>query len=177
MKSVKFLILTALVIGVALVGTGVAARNIFTMSNTQEFGTIDPARGTDYTESYAMLNLYDALVMPSSTGEIEPKLAESWTISSDGLATRGVLIRHLVMPGALEETRAILTWIATELGPNTYVNLMDQYRPAGKVSASRYAEINRPVSPDEFRAAWEIAKGLGLRLDARRELIFLRRYR
>ena len=98
-------------------------------------------------------------------------------ISSDGLATRGVLIRHLVMPGALEETRAILTWIATELGPNTYVNLMDQYRPAGKVSASRYAEINRPVSPDEFRAAWEIAKGLGLRLDARRELIFLRRYR
>lgn len=86
MKSVKFVVLTAVILGVAIVGTGVAARNIFTMSHTQEFGTIDPARGTDYTESYAMLNLYDALVFPASTGEIEPKLAESWTISSDGLA-------------------------------------------------------------------------------------------
>ncbi len=96
------------------------------------------------------------------------------TMDADGLATRGVLIRHLVMPGALDETRSLLTWIATELGPDTYVNLMDQYRPAGKVSAVRYAEINRPVSSEEFRAAWEIAQGLGLRLDSRRELRFMR---
>ena len=99
------------------------------------------------------------------------------TTDADGLATRGVLIRHLVMPGALDETRSLLTWIATELGPNTYVNLMDQYRPAGKVSAGKYAEINRPVSSEEFRAAWQIAQGLGLRLDSRRELTFMRRYR
>jgi len=85
MKSPRWVILAVMVLSVVLVGTGVAARNIFTMSHTQEFGTIDPARGTDYTESYAMLNLYDALVFPSSTGEIEPKLAESWTVSPDGL--------------------------------------------------------------------------------------------
>jgi putative pyruvate formate lyase activating enzyme len=99
------------------------------------------------------------------------------TMDADGLATRGVLIRHLVMPGALEETRSLLTWIATELGPNTYVNLMDQYRPAGKVSAGKYAEINRQVSSDELRLAWEIAKGVGLRLDSRRKLRFMRQYR
>jgi len=77
--------LAVIVLSVAMVGVGSVGRNVFTMSHTQEFGTIDPARGTDYTESYAMLNLYDALVFPASTGEIEPKLAESWTISSDGL--------------------------------------------------------------------------------------------
>jgi putative pyruvate formate lyase activating enzyme len=97
------------------------------------------------------------------------------TMNADGLATRGVLIRHLVMPGALDETRSLLVWIATELGPDTYVNLMDQYRPAGKVSVSRYPEINRPVSSDEFRAAWAIAKDLGLRLDSRRESRFMPR--
>lgn len=94
-------------------------------------------------------------------------------MDADGLATRGVLIRHLVMPGALEDTRSLLTWIATELGPDTYVNLMDQYRPAGKVSSVRYPEINRRVSSQEYSAAREIAESLGIRLDARRRLRFL----
>jgi putative pyruvate formate lyase activating enzyme len=58
-------------------------------------------------------------------------------VGADGLARRGLIIRHLVMPGCLDETRSILEWIAAELGPDTYVNLMDQYRPAGKVSATR----------------------------------------
>ena len=87
---------------------------------------------------------------------------------SDGVARRGVLLRHLVMPGSLDETRAILTWIADELGPDTYVNLMDQYRPAGKVSRDLYPEINRPLSGSEFLAAVRIANELGLvRLDHR----------
>ncbi len=87
MKTVRVLVLVLAVLGMAIVAGGVAAaQNVFTMSHTQEFGTIDPARGTDYTESYAMLNLYDALVFPSSEGAIEPKLAESWTVSTDGLA-------------------------------------------------------------------------------------------
>lgn len=87
-----------------------------------------------------------------------------------GIARHGVLIRHLVMPGGLEETRAILTWIADELGPDTYVNLMDQYGPAGKVSHDRYAEINRPLSGSEFLAAVRVANELGLvRLDNRHQ--------
>jgi len=87
---------------------------------------------------------------------------------ADGLAQRGLLIRHLVMPGNLDETHAILEWIATELGPNTYVNLMDQYYPAGKVSAVKYPEINRRLDPEEFREAQHLAREVGLhRLDAR----------
>ena len=89
-------------------------------------------------------------------------------LDADGLARRGLLVRHLVMPGGLGETRAILEWIATELGPETYVNLMDQYRPAGKVDATRYSDINRRVTSHEFREAQEIARDLGLRLDSRR---------
>jgi len=89
-------------------------------------------------------------------------------IDEDGLARRGVLIRHLVMPGALDETRAVLEWIADELGSDSYVNLMDQYRPAGRVSAERYPEIDRPVSSAELCEARQIAHDLGLRrLDRR----------
>jgi putative pyruvate formate lyase activating enzyme len=90
-------------------------------------------------------------------------------LDDDGLAERGLLIRHLVMPGCLDETRAILEWIATELGPDSYVNLMDQYCPAGKVGPERYAEINRRLAPAEFQEARRIAHELGLRrLDERR---------
>ncbi|MBI3050539.1 MAG: radical SAM protein [Acidobacteria bacterium] len=87
----------------------------------------------------------------------------------EGLARRGLLIRHLVMPGALDETRQILEWIARELGPDTYVNLMDQYYPAGKVNAATFPEINRRLTSAEFRQAQQIAADLGLqRLDRRR---------
>jgi putative pyruvate formate lyase activating enzyme len=87
-------------------------------------------------------------------------------INENGLARRGLLIRHLVMPGMLYETRSILEWIAAELGTNTYINLMDQYHPAGKVSAVRYHEINRRTLSSEFLEAKRIAWSLGLhRLD------------
>jgi len=90
-------------------------------------------------------------------------------IGEDGLARRGLLIRHLVMPGMLDETRAILEWIATELGTNTYINLMDQYRPAGKVGGTDYAEINRRTLSSEFLEAKRIAWSLGFhRLDGGR---------
>ena len=91
------------------------------------------------------------------------------TFDADGLAKRGLLIRHLVMPGGLSETRAILEWIATELGTDAYVNLMDQYYPAGKVDAQHYPEINRRLSSSEYQQALELARDLGLRrLDERR---------
>jgi putative pyruvate formate lyase activating enzyme len=87
-------------------------------------------------------------------------------INENGLARRGLLIRHLVMPGMLDETRAILEWIAAELGTNTYINLMDQYHPAGKVSAVRNHEINRRTLSSEFLEAKRIAWSIGLhRLD------------
>ncbi|HSG81718.1 MAG TPA: radical SAM protein [Gemmatimonadota bacterium] len=89
-------------------------------------------------------------------------------IDANGLATRGVLVRHLVMPGGLEETRAILEWISDRLGSDTYINLMDQYRPAARVCAEHYPELNRRITSAEFREAHAIARQLGLsRLDPR----------
>jgi len=90
-------------------------------------------------------------------------------LDGEGLARRGLLVRHLVMPGMLDETRAVLEWIAAELGPDTWVNLMDQYYPAGRVAPDRFREIGRRLTDDEFREARRTARDLGLRrLDARR---------
>ncbi len=88
----------------------------------------------------------------------------------EGLARRGVLVRHLVMPGMLEESRQILSFLAREVAPDTYVNVMAQYRPAGKVSATNYGEINRPLGSSEYQTAVEIAQRAGLRLDERQSL-------
>jgi putative pyruvate formate lyase activating enzyme len=88
-----------------------------------------------------------------------------------GLARRGVLLRHLVMPGLLDETEAILRWVAEELGPDTYVDLMAQYYPAGLVGKGerdRYEEIDRHLWLEEYERAVEVAVELGLRrLDRR----------
>ena len=88
-------------------------------------------------------------------------------IGPDGVARRGVLVRHLVMPGAIDETIAILEWLARELGPGTYVNLMDQYRPAGKVGGGRYSELARRPTGSDYASALTVARELGLRLDRR----------
>ncbi|MBI2462420.1 MAG: hypothetical protein HYV61_13195 [Candidatus Rokubacteria bacterium] len=86
-----------------------------------------------------------------------------------GLARRGLLVRHMVMPGMLEETRRIVRWLAEELGPDTYVNVMAQYYPAGAVSAEKYPEINRKLSRSEYDEAVRLAREAGLRrLDERR---------
>jgi putative pyruvate formate lyase activating enzyme len=86
----------------------------------------------------------------------------------NGLALRGLILRHLIMPGDLAGTRAILEWVAEELGPDTYVNVMPQYRPAGKVSGEEYVEINRTITRKEFHEALAAAQAAGLRrLDPR----------
>ena len=90
-------------------------------------------------------------------------------VDENGIAQRGILLRHLVMPGLIDETRAILSWIAEEVSRDTYINLMDQYRPAGKVCAEKYPEINTRLRAGELREAYMIAEELGLnRLDQRR---------
>src|SRR5574337_180662 len=80
-----------------------------------------------------------------------------------GLAKRGVLVRHLIMPGGIAGTREIMRFLATELSPDTYVNIMAQYRPAGKVNAESYPEINRMITPREYDEATRIAYEQGLR--------------
>jgi len=92
----------------------------------------------------------------------------------DGLARRGVLVRHLVMPGQTAEAAAIFRWLAEAVSPDTYVNIMGQYRPehlvgtTGRDGSVRYAEINRRPSADEMTAAFAAARGAGLwRFDER----------
>jgi putative pyruvate formate lyase activating enzyme len=85
---------------------------------------------------------------------------------SDGLARRGLLVRHLVMPGLSDESGAIFEWLARELTPDTYVNVMAQYRPAWQVGgpqgAARFAEIDRTPHAAEIEAAYEAAREAGL---------------
>ena len=85
-----------------------------------------------------------------------------------GLARRGMILRHLVMPGMLDETEAILRWVAEELGTGCYVNLMAQYYPSGRVGVNgELPEIDRHLRRDEYADALAVAEELGLRLDAR----------
>ncbi len=83
---------------------------------------------------------------------------------ADGVAVRGLLVRHLVMPHDLAGTPEVMRFLAREISPNTYVNLMDQYRPCGH--ACRSPEIARPPTPAEFEQALEACRAEGLtRLD------------
>ena len=89
-------------------------------------------------------------------------------VDERGLARRGVILRHLVMPGLLEETEAILRWVADELGTGCYVNLMAQYYVSGRVGQKgEYLEIARGVHRGEYEQALRLARELGLRLDPR----------
>jgi putative pyruvate formate lyase activating enzyme len=86
----------------------------------------------------------------------------------DGLAIRGLLVRHLVMPGCAADAAAIFRFLASEISPDTYVNVMEQYHPAGSVAEGRYPELCRRTSGDEVRQAIDAARHEGLwRLDTR----------
>jgi len=90
-----------------------------------------------------------------------------------GLAKRGVLVRHLVMPGEIAGTESIMRFLADEVSRDTYVNVMSQYHPAGRVSASQFVEINRRISSAEYDRALEAARRAGLwRIESHQPLWF-----
>jgi putative pyruvate formate lyase activating enzyme len=87
-------------------------------------------------------------------------------LDESGIAVRGLLLRHLVMPQGIAGTQQVLEFIATEVSRNTYLNLMDQYRPCYRTD--EYPEIDRPTTAQEYRDALDAAARLGLeRLDQR----------
>jgi putative pyruvate formate lyase activating enzyme len=81
-------------------------------------------------------------------------------VVENGIAKRGLLVRHLVMPNGIENARLVFKFIAEEISKDTYVNIMDQYYPCYK--AFDYPEISRRLSSEEYRKAVELAKDLGL---------------
>jgi putative pyruvate formate lyase activating enzyme len=96
-------------------------------------------------------------------------------MDENGLAKRGVLVRHLVMPGGIAGTAAIMRFLAEELSPDTYVNIMDQYYPAGRVNAQSFKEINCRLETHEYESAVQTARDAGLwRFDRRQPRRFLR---
>ena len=96
----------------------------------------------------------------------------SLDIDDDGLARRGVLVRHLVMPDGIEDTKQILSWLA-DLAPDTYVNVMDQYHPDGRVirEPNKFPELDRRLHQAEHNDALAAAHGKGLRVDTRRAFL------
>jgi putative pyruvate formate lyase activating enzyme len=81
-----------------------------------------------------------------------------------GIAQRGLIVRHLVMPHNIAGTDRFVRWVAEELSPNTYVNLMAQYRPEHR--AHEFPDINRGLTEQEWRQARVWAREAGLqRLD------------
>ena len=81
-------------------------------------------------------------------------------INSKGVAERGLLIRHLVMPERVASSEAVLKFIAGEISVHSYVNIMDQYRP--EYEACDHPEISRRINHKEYMEAIQIAKSLRL---------------
>ncbi|ETN42145.1 uncharacterized protein HMPREF1541_04086 [Cyphellophora europaea CBS 101466] len=89
----------------------------------------------------------------------------------DGIARKGVLVRHLVMPGKEEEGVKIVNWLASSLGKDIFVNVMEQYHPdahvgksqrGSKTGSKRYPEINRAATEHEVGKVQKAAREAGL---------------
>jgi putative pyruvate formate lyase activating enzyme len=82
------------------------------------------------------------------------------TMDENGIATRGLMVRHLLLPDGLAGTAEVMRFISNEVSKETYVNIMNQYRPRGEVS--RVKEMSRPTAAGAYEKAIEIAKNAGL---------------
>ncbi|HAF71346.1 MAG: Radical SAM domain protein [Acetothermia bacterium 64_32] len=78
----------------------------------------------------------------------------------DGVARRGLLVRHLVLPGGLAKTEEVLRFLAEEISRETFINIMAQYYPTYR--AWEYPELSRRITREEYRHALELARRLGL---------------
>jgi putative pyruvate formate lyase activating enzyme len=84
-----------------------------------------------------------------------------------GVAQRGLIVRHLVLPNGIAGTRGVVSFIAREISKNTYLNIMDQYHPCYR--ANEIPRISRLLKPEEFEEALSVAREYGLdRLDVGR---------
>ncbi len=121
-----------------------------------KFADSSKAKAYCRAEDYPYWNRLSVAQMHSQVGDLET--------DDKGIAQKGLLIRHLVMPGCREDTKEILKFIKDTISDNTYINIMAQYRPLG--GAKAYPEINRRPTQEEIYKAHEIAFNIGIgRLD------------
>lgn len=105
---------------------------------------------------YVRRNRAAVLEMHRQVGDLQ--------LDERGVAQRGLLVRHLVLPGDLAGTAEVARFLAVEVSRDTYINVMDQYHPSYK--AGRYSDIARPLTAAEYRRAVEQTLATGLwRLD------------
>jgi len=120
-----------------------------------DFKYTDPDMASNYSadaESYPLLTKSALLEMNRQVGVARPE--------RNGVIFRGLMIRHLVMPGEVSGSMDAMRWIAGSLPADTYVNIMLQYRPAYR--AHLYPEIDRPVSREEYENVVQEARRCGL---------------
>ncbi len=87
-------------------------------------------------------------------------------VDESGVATQGLLVRHLVLPNGLAGTEGVVKFLAEEISTDTYLNVMAQYRPC--YHAFEHPQISRPITREEYAAAVELAQRHDLhRLDER----------
>ncbi|MFQ5854184.1 MAG: radical SAM protein [Anaerolineae bacterium] len=119
----------------------------------------DIARKYSRVRDYPAINWAAVKEMHRQVGDL--------VLDDNGVALRGLLVRHLILPEGLAGTDAVLRYIAEEISPNTYINLMSQYRPAYR--AHEHPVLDRSITSDEYRQVFELAEKYGLRrLDQRR---------
>jgi putative pyruvate formate lyase activating enzyme len=124
-----------------------------------KYGDSSLARKYSKVRDYVAANQAAVREMHRQVGDL--------VLDEHGIALRGLLVRHLVLPGRIAGTDEVLAFLANEISRNTYLNLMDQYRPCYR--ADEYPELDRPITADEYRDALAAAARLGLaRLDERR---------
>jgi len=117
----------------------------------------DPARRYSKVNDYVTVNRAALREMHRQVGDL--------VIDPDGIARRGLLVRHLVLPGGLSGTEDVLRFIAEEISRDTYLNLMDQYHPCFR--AFEHEALARKPTAAELRDACDAARRLGLwRLDS-----------
>jgi putative pyruvate formate lyase activating enzyme len=123
-----------------------------------KYGDSDIARRYSRVRDYVEVNRSALREMHRQVGDL--------VLDEQGIAQRGLLVRHLVLPGGLAGSEQVLAFIAEQLSRNTYLNLMDQYHPCYR--ADEYPPLNRPLTPEEYAAALAAAERHGLhRLDHR----------
>ena len=121
-----------------------------------KFGNSAAARNYTGVGEYTAVNRAAVADMHRQVGDL--------VVDARGIAVRGLLVRHLVLPGGLAGTTEVLRFLAEEISLQTYLNLMDQYRPCYR--AGDYPELERSLTREEFQAARAKAQALGLqRLD------------
>jgi putative pyruvate formate lyase activating enzyme len=107
---------------------------------------------------YRQWAIESLLEMHSQVGDLQ--------VDDQGIAWKGLLVRHLVMPNGVAGTEKIMQFIAEKISPNTYINVMDQYRPCGNAPHDDF--INRRLRAHEYSEGLNAAKKAGLtRLDPR----------